>query len=79
MGRVEIRERPGASAGEVLDLQEVADLLRLPTDSIEQLARDGELPGRRVGSEWRFARSAVLGWLSPETVVRESSAGQDAG
>jgi excisionase family DNA binding protein len=68
MGRLEIREGPGAAAA-VLDLEEAARLLRLPIASVRALAESGELPGRRVGHEWRFARSAVLGWLSGETLA----------
>jgi hypothetical protein len=25
---------------------------------------DGRLPGRRIGDEWRFARAALVAWLS---------------
>ena len=63
MGRIEINERSGSQA-EVLTLDEAADLLRLPADSVKAIAEAGELPGREVGGEWRFARSAVLRWLS---------------
>jgi excisionase family DNA binding protein len=62
-GRIEISETPDTSA-EVLTLDEVARLLRLPTDAVRALAEDRELPCRCVGGEWRFARSAVLLWLS---------------
>jgi hypothetical protein len=27
-------------------------------------AERGELPGRRIGDEWRFGREALLAWLS---------------
>ena len=64
VGRIDINESPGSAAEEVLTLSELAKLLRLPADAVEALAKDGELPGRRIGGEWRFARSAVLEWLS---------------
>jgi excisionase family DNA binding protein len=64
VGRIDIDERPDDLSEAVLTLDEVAQLLRLPVESIESLARDGELPGRRIGEEWRFARAAVLGWLA---------------
>jgi excisionase family DNA binding protein len=63
VGHIEIDESPGIPA-EVLTLDEVAALLRLPTEPVEALAREGALPGRQVAEEWRFARSAVLSWLS---------------
>jgi len=49
---------------DVLTLAEVAELLAVEPDAVERLATDGELPGRRIGEEWRFARAAVLGWLA---------------
>jgi excisionase family DNA binding protein len=31
---------------------------------VRQLAESGDLPGRRIGGEWRFARAALLAWLA---------------
>jgi excisionase family DNA binding protein len=77
VGRIDITERPAASVEEVLTLEEVARLLRLPTDAVEALARDGEVPGRRIAEEWRFARSAVLRWLSEgEQAGRRGAGGE---
>ena len=64
VGRIDIAETPDTPLEEVLTLEELARLLRLSTEALEIRARDGDLPGRRVGGEWRFARSAVLQWLS---------------
>jgi excisionase family DNA binding protein len=64
VGRLDIIEDSGPAAEEVLTLEELAKLLRLPAEAVEALAKDGELPGRRIAGEWRFARSAVLEWLS---------------
>ena len=49
---------------EVMTLGDVAELLQSDEASVEALADSGELPGRRIGDEWRFARSAVLDWLA---------------
>lgn len=48
---------------EVLTLAQVADLLQVDESAAAELAESGELPGRRVGEEWRFSRAAVLAWL----------------
>src|SRR5688500_1913673 len=48
---------------EVLTLAQVADLLQVDEATAAELAESGELPGRRVGDEWRFSRAAVLAWL----------------
>jgi excisionase family DNA binding protein len=52
-----------AEPPDVLTLPEVAELLQVGPDVATELAEAGELPGRRVGGEWRFARAAVLAWL----------------
>ena len=49
---------------DVLTLEEVAELLAVEPAAVERLAGSGELPGRRIGEVWRFARSAVLAWLA---------------
>lgn len=47
----------------VLDLEEVAELLRLRPEQVVARVGDGDLPGRRFGDEWRFSREAVMRWL----------------
>jgi excisionase family DNA binding protein len=65
VGRVALRE-PQA---DVLTPGEAATLLRVGEDAVLAAAESGELPGRRIGEEWRFAREALLAWLSePRTV-----------
>ena len=49
---------------EVLTLAQAAELLQVGEDTVRELAESGELPGRAVGGEWRFARAALLAWLS---------------
>ena len=44
---------------EVLTLEEVADYLRLPAETVERQAKMGRLPARRVEEDWRFLKSAV--------------------
>ena len=61
VGRIELRE----PATEVLTISELALLLRLDEQQVEQAAVRGELPGRLVGGQWRFSRAAVLAWLGP--------------
>ncbi len=64
VGRVEITRKPEAPADDVLTLEEVAALLKLPLDAVQSRAEEGDLPGRCFGKEWRFARLAVLAWLA---------------
>jgi excisionase family DNA binding protein len=52
------------SAPEVLTLEGVAELLDVAPELVVELAEKGEIPGRQIGSQWRFARPAVLAWLA---------------
>ncbi len=69
VGRIDVGDRPATTPGEVLTLDELSSLLRAPAAALEMLARAGELPGRQIAGEWRFARAAVLGWLSREGAI----------
>jgi excisionase family DNA binding protein len=53
-----------AEALDVLTLAEAAEMLRIDEQTVAKAAERGELPGRKLGGEWRFARSAVLRWLA---------------
>jgi excisionase family DNA binding protein len=53
-----------ADPQEVLTVAQVGELLQVEPDDVSALADAGELPGRKIGDEWRFLRSAVLAWLA---------------
>jgi excisionase family DNA binding protein len=56
-----------AQEPEVLTLEQLAELLSLDLESARALAETGELPGRKLGEEWRFSRRAILDWLSGDS------------
>jgi excisionase family DNA binding protein len=85
---VETIDEPGMVIGrhafrpfeaDVLTLEEVAELLAVEPSAIETLAAAGELPGRRIGDVWRFARSAVLAWLAGEVATQPTVGEQTPG
>jgi excisionase family DNA binding protein len=45
---------------------EVAEMLRLPLSTVYELARRGDIPGRRFGRAWRFLRPSI------EEMLREA-------
>jgi len=47
----------------LLTTREIEDLLRLDRVTIYKLVKEGELPARRIGGQWRFSQSAVQSWL----------------
>src|SRR5258708_11835287 len=61
VGRVDSIGTGDARADEVFTLEEVAAFLKLSPDAVRSRAEEGDLPGRRFGKEWRFARLAGTG------------------
>jgi excisionase family DNA binding protein len=47
-----------------MSLAELAKWLEVDEGTVRSLAEAGEVPGRKLGDEWRFARTAVLDWLA---------------
>jgi excisionase family DNA binding protein len=62
LGRAEVPHVD--TAADVLTVSQVAELLQVDEATALELAERGELPGRKLGGEWRFARAAVLAWLA---------------
>ena len=53
---------------EVLTLAEAAEYLRVSEADVVNLARKHELPGRKIGEQWRFHKQGLVNWLCvPET------------
>jgi excisionase family DNA binding protein len=58
----------------VLTLAEAAAYLRVPEADVVRMVSPRGLPGRLIGSEWRFSRTALDYWLRtpPEPSSKES-------
>jgi hypothetical protein len=52
------------SPSEIMSLAETAAYLRLPEEVVITATSTDGLPGRLVGGEWRFLKSAIHEWLS---------------
>ena len=61
LGRAHFRP---AETHDVLTLEQAAALLQVDAAEVAALAEAGELPGRRIGGDWRFPRAALLAWLT---------------
>lgn len=48
---------------ELLKVEQVAALLRLHVMTVYRLAKEGKLPGFKVGGRWRFQREALEAWM----------------
>ncbi len=43
--------------------EQVGEVLGRPASWVTSAARDGKLPGRKVGNRWRFLESDVMSYL----------------
>jgi excisionase family DNA binding protein len=48
---------------DVLNVYQVAELLKTTVRTIMEMSRRGDLPGQKVGREWRYSLEALLEWL----------------
>jgi excisionase family DNA binding protein len=72
------------AATDVLTLSEAAAYLRVSEDEVVRLVQQQDLPGRLLGSEWRFLKAALQDWLrtppargSKEAVLSVAGAWKD--
>ena len=49
---------------EILTPREAAEYLSIHVRTIYRLAKNGEIPGRKIGGSWRFKKNALDEWLS---------------
>jgi len=49
---------------EVLTAAQAAELFAVDEQTITDLAEDGSVPARKIAGQWRFAKQALLDWLS---------------
>ena len=59
-------------ASEVFTLAEAAAYLRLSEADVIDLVHSQDLPGRLIGSGWRFLKSAVQQWLASGSPTRQT-------
>lgn len=56
------------NTNQVMTSGEAADYLKMHVKTVCRLAKEGKIPAKKVGSEWRFLRSVLDNWLA-ETLV----------
>ncbi len=55
-------------ANQVMTSVEAAEYLKMHVKTVCRLAKEGKIPAKKVGSEWRFLRKVLDNWLSMELV-----------
>ena len=55
------------SQDEILTISDVASYLKVTEKTLYTLAQRGDLPGFKVGGQWRFRRTAIDSWIEVKT------------
>ena len=48
---------------EIMTLEEVAKYLKLQPQTVYKWAQEGQIPGAKLGKEWRFRRRILDEWI----------------
>lgn len=48
---------------EILNIDGAAAFLGVSVKTFSKVLRDGDVPGRKVGREWKFSRQALIDWI----------------
>ena len=64
---------PKPALPKVLTVQELSEYLRVHPTTIYRLLRARQIPGFRVGSEWRFSTEVIDRWRSEEEQASASA------
>lgn len=60
---MDVPERRSRGVGEILTIRDVAAYLKLPVSTVYRLAERRELPGHKVGRQWRFHKPILDDWF----------------
>ncbi|MGE5633337.1 MAG: helix-turn-helix domain-containing protein [Caulobacteraceae bacterium] len=52
-----------------INVRQVSELLGLKADTVRSLARQGKIPGVRLGKQWIFEKNALENSLNPDNQV----------
>ena len=64
--QAEPEERP---MSEYLTTRQLQEILHVDRTTIYRMADDGRIPAVKVGSQWRFPRRSIEGWLKTQSPV----------
>ncbi len=48
---------------EILNIEEAAALLGVSVKTFNKVLHAENIPARKIGREWKFARTALIGWV----------------
>ena len=51
---------------EILTIEQAADLLQVSVRTLQRMVKKGQVPGRQIGSQWRFDQDQLRAWVRCE-------------
>ena len=54
---------------EIMTIEEVAKYLKMKPQTIYKWAQDGQIPGTKLGKEWRFRKHILDEWIDTSIVL----------
>jgi excisionase family DNA binding protein len=66
-------DRRSRAPAEILTIREVAAYLKLPVSTVYRLAERRDLPGHKVGRQWRFHKSVLDDWFRQHAATSRST------
>jgi|GEM_PF-888783 len=52
---------------DILNIDGAAAFLGVSVKTFSRVLREGDVPGRKVGREWKFSRQALIDWVGGRT------------
>ena len=57
--------QPASGFGhEILDIEAAAELLGISVKTFNKVLHSQDMPGRKIGREWKFSRRALIDWVA---------------
>jgi excisionase family DNA binding protein len=54
---------------EIVTLEELAKYLKLQPQTVYKWAQEGQIPGAKLGKEWRFRKSIIDEWVDTSILL----------
>lgn len=61
---------------EIMNIEELAEYLKVSTSSLYKLAQRGDVPGQKVGKHWRFRKETIDRWLDKQSQLNADTKSQ---
>ncbi len=65
------------SKKEILTTKEVAEYLHIHPFTVHKLARDGQIPAFKIGTDWRFHKNYIDRWIRQKLMTNNRKKRED--